>query len=183
MADEQKTLLKFEGDASGVAQAAEQVKQAIEQTSQKAAQSGQQISDQNKATTQALQTLGESAGQGADGMKDLTEGTEQSERAARQFLQVLGRINPELAAILQIAAKGSSIAGYLFSPMGVAATTAAAAITYVAKAMDQAAEAAEKFAASQKKFAWAAWTSDKASVSNWPRRARANGPPMTRLSN
>ncbi len=136
MPDELKTLLKIEGDASGAKAAAQEASKAVQNVAQASTQSTAVVSESAKGvaaqTGEAVKKTGsalEEMGTKATKASDKTAGAgEKGKQSFEALKSVLGRINPELGSLAELAMKGQGALAGLLTPAGAAGAGIVAAI-------------------------------------------------------
>lgn len=163
MAEEFKTLLKIEGDASGAKKAAAETKAATEQIGQVASTTAQQTTQATSKTTEAIEEKAKKTEKAKTGFQKMAESMGTSERAAIAFKEALARISPELAGLLDVGVKFEQIMSFGFSKIGllvggvtVAIGAVAFAFSKVEDAINRANESARRFAEQQERIRSAA---------------------------
>jgi len=144
MAEEFKTLLKVEGDASGAKRAAEEAVKAVESLDEKSAaassamaETGQDVASGMKEGEAAATIASESADGAALAFQ--TAGKE-----AAQMRLLLSRISPEAARLFDVFKHGQDIMGQVFLGSANHIIAAAAAVAMLTAAWNEAAEAAQR---------------------------------------
>jgi len=128
MADEQKTLLHFEGDASGVKAAAQEQVEAVGKS--KAAVDGlkgaeKELQEQSASASNAVRKAGEAADQAGASFDG-------AGLNAAAFASVLGQVDPRLGKLVQVGTNLGKILSSAFTPAGLMTGGLAAALGVVA---------------------------------------------------
>lgn len=169
-----KVLLKFEGDASGVARAAAEAKAHLADVSSAAEAVRAKSYNPASADPQLQMLLGGSAGkplaEPAEEAKKAGSAFDQfakslgtSEREARIFRETIGRVTPELGALLDVGIKAPDLGRFFSSSLGqmsIAGVAATIGLVSLKKAIVEVYEETvrarrefESFMAEQQKFA------------------------------
>jgi hypothetical protein len=169
--EEFKTLLRFEGDASGAKRAAQETKSALEELGTGAVISDRRTTEATQQTTEAIAKKEQKTGQAKSRFDELARSMGTTERAAMRFREAITRISPELGALLDIGFKFSDIWQFGLSKMGMViggvtlgVTAVAIAFQKVQEAVKAAEEATRRFAETEERVRVAAAQRQTAAV-------------------
>lgn len=112
-------LLRLKADGSEAQRELEETRQDVERLDEAIDRSSQHQQAASKATTDGLDDQGKAARRATDGLDELADGFGTSESEANAFKEVLGRVSPELAGLIDLGTKGSDTFKFLFSPAGL----------------------------------------------------------------
>lgn len=165
MADEFRTLLKIDGDASGAKQAAEQAQKALLDLVSQIGVEGQKVkqlagfyeafgetreqalrSAQSQVTGDILGGTSDQVSKTKIATKEVSENFRDMGRNAGAFGEILSRFDPVMGALVTSATKLKEVFGFIFSPLGILVAAAIAGFLALRDAIDKAAQAAQRFA-------------------------------------
>ncbi len=155
MADEFKTLLRVDGDASGAKKAAEETKTAAQSVGAVEQQAAAQTAEATKKTAVAVEEKAAQTEKAKEGFAGLAEKMGTSQRAAMAFREAVSRISPELGALLDVGFKFTDIMNFGLSKLGMVIGGVTAGIGLMILAFQKVDEAVKKAERGLEQFAQA----------------------------
>jgi len=143
--DERKTLLKFEGDASGAKQAAAETKQALQEVGQKVNESQEKVAGSVDAATAALKGQAGQTAESAETVAGLGEAGKSSAGHLGGLARVVGGLRPLLGGLGQAAGSVVGLLRLLATGAGAMAAAVVGAFALVNRAIEDASARLERF--------------------------------------